>query len=91
MRRTVAAHGDGVGYTDGVELPAEHALFFDGSLNDLAEFEYYRGCVLVSLLMHKSDVCLMFFLSTLDEMEWSSMSSTHNAYYNTQVSLQNSQ
>lgn len=37
---TVAAHGDGVGNTNGVELPAEHALFIDGSLDDLAELEH---------------------------------------------------
>lgn len=37
---TVAAHGDGVGNTNGVELPAEHSLLIDGSLDDLAEFEH---------------------------------------------------
>jgi hypothetical protein len=42
IKRTVAAHCDGVGYTDGVELPAEHALLFNGSLDDLTEFEYCR-------------------------------------------------
>lgn len=37
---TVAAHGDGVRNTNGVELPTEHALLIDGSLDDLAELEY---------------------------------------------------
>lgn len=37
---TVAAHGDGVGNTNGVELPAEHALLIDGPLDDLAKLEH---------------------------------------------------
>lgn len=40
QRRTVTAHGNGVGHAHRVELPAEHALLLDGALDDLAKVEH---------------------------------------------------
>lgn len=36
---TFAAHGDGVGYTDGIELPGEQTFLLKTSLDDVAEIE----------------------------------------------------
>lgn len=40
---TLAAHGDGVRYTNGVELPADHAFLLDGVLDDLAKIKDYHS------------------------------------------------
>jgi len=36
---TLAAHGDGVRHTDGVELPSDHAFLLERVLDDLAEIK----------------------------------------------------
>lgn len=38
--RTVAAHGDGVGNANGVELPTEHAFLFNRALHNLAKVQH---------------------------------------------------
>jgi hypothetical protein len=43
---TLAAHGDGVRDTDGVELPADHALLLDGVLDDLTKI---KDCMFISM------------------------------------------
>lgn len=37
---TFSTHGDGVGNTNGVVLPAEHSLFFYSILDGLGEIEH---------------------------------------------------
>lgn len=37
---TFTTHGDGVGDTNGVVLPAEHSLFLHGILDRLGEIEH---------------------------------------------------
>lgn len=44
-RLTLAAHGDGIRYTDGVELPADHAAALDGTLDRLSEVKHYEWSV----------------------------------------------
>lgn len=38
---TVAAHGDAVRYTDGVELPGQHVLRLDSLLDQLAQVHHW--------------------------------------------------
>lgn len=38
---TLAAHCDGVGYTNCVELPSDHALLLNGVLDDLTKVKDY--------------------------------------------------
>ena len=43
--RTLATHGDAIGHSHGVELPAQHAVFLDGPLDSLPQFHH---CVAMS-------------------------------------------
>ena len=49
-RPTFSAHGDAVGYTDGVELPSDHAAALNGPLDRLPEVEHY----VLSVPVHES-------------------------------------
>lgn len=42
---TFAAHSDGIGYTNGVELPADHSAILNGTLDRLSEVQHCLGSV----------------------------------------------